>query len=333
MRALWGGFICAMVLVGGAQAAPLWRDWIGPHWDGGAYTSNETGAFNHCAASAKYKNGIFLTFMVGKSFVWKMSFASPKWSLTTGTEYDVSYRVDDKPAYFTRARAVADNQVRLELKDSTPLFNALRRGRTLYVNAQGTDLAFNLTDTSMMLDYLLKCVANGGAKPASAVAATPNPFGTPSSVDLKAEATLLAANLISELGITGFKFLMPEEMPKGIPLHAVWAAEKTIGTIQISPATTDINAVGPLLIGSDAKGCKRAFASGALPPEGDSKIASVFTRCGLGEEALVVFYIVAPRKAGGVYVIGTTTFGDEQEESIKTTDGVKSAVLHVLAKQ
>jgi hypothetical protein len=68
-----------------------------------------------------------------------------------------------------------------------------------------------------------------------------------------------------------------------------------------------------------------------MPIEGDSKVASLFTRCGLGKDAFVSFYLVAPRKAGGVYVIGT--YGDEQEETVKTTDsGVKTAVFRALPK-
>jgi hypothetical protein len=198
-----------------------------------------------------------------------------------------------------------------------------------------------------MLAYLLRCAQNGGVKPSPAVAAAPNMFGTPStantqttptdtksessSVAQKAEATLLAANLVSELGITGFKFLTPEETPKGITADAMWAAGKTLGTVNVLPTVTDIDAVGPFLIGRDAKECKKAFASGAMPVEGDSKVASLFTRCGLGKDAFVAFYLVAPRKAGGVYVIGT--YGDEQEESVKTIDSrVKTAVFHALPK-
>jgi hypothetical protein len=86
-----------------------------------------------------------------------------------------------------------------------------------------------------------------------------------------------------------------------------------------------------LLIGRDAQECKKAFASGAMPVEADSKIASLFTRCGLGKDAFVSFYLVAPRKAGGVYVIGT--YGEEQEESVKTVDsGVKTAVFRAMPK-
>jgi hypothetical protein len=256
--------------------------------------------------------------------------------------------VDNEPAQFATPSAITGEIVSAALPDNAALFNSFRRGRTLYVKVTGTDVGaipFVLTDTSQMLAYLLRCVQNGGVKPSPAVMAAPKMFGTPntatatptntksetSSVAEKAEATLLAANLISELGITGFKFLTPEEMPKGITADAMWAAGKTLGTVHVLPTATDINAVAPILIGRDAKECKKAFASGAMPVETDSKIASVFTRCDLGKDAFVSFYLVAPRKAGGVYVIGT--YGDEQEESVKTVDsGVKTAVFRALPK-
>ena len=153
--------------------------------------------------------------------------------------------MDNGPAEFATPTALSDELVTAVLPDNVALFNSFRRGRTLYVKVRGTDLdtiPFNLTDTSQMLAYLLRCAQNGGVKPSPAVAAAPNMFGTPntantqatptdtksesSPVAQKAEATLLAANLVSELGITGFKFLTPEETPKGITADAMWAAGK-----------------------------------------------------------------------------------------------------------
>lgn len=341
------GLVGALLFASSAQAAPMWNDQVG-HWFVGAYSNDRVGGFSHCAASASYQNGIMLMFSVAKNFAWSIGFANPKWHIRTGTQYSVAYWVDNGPAQFATPTALSDELVNAVLPDNVALFNSFRRGQTLYVKVQGTDLGpipFNLTNTSQMLTYLLRCAQNGGVKPSPAMVQAPNMFGTPNtantqpttpenksaSVAQKAEATLLAANLVSELGITGFKFLTPEEMPKGITADAMWAAEKTVGTVHVLPTLTDINEVGPFLIGRDAKECKKAFASGAMPVEADSKVASLFTRCGLGKDAFVSFYLVAPRKAGGVYVIGT--YGDEQEESVKTIDsGVKTAVFHAMPK-
>jgi hypothetical protein len=344
MRAIWGGISTLLLLVGSAQAATIWNDRVG-HWSTGAYTKDETGAFSHCAASADYKSGIYLSFGVNKTYDWTMAFASPKWSLTPGTEYRVSFWVDDRPADVATARAVSANQVLLLLKDSVPLFNAFRRGRTLYVNAQGTDLAFNLTDTSVMLSYLLRCAAAGGAKPAPMVVATPNPFGSPaegspsrstaaptSTLEAeRAEATLVAANLMSELGVAGFKLLRPDEMPKGFMADAMWVADKNVGTVTVLPKADDTASVGSNLISLDAKGCKKAFSSGSAPVEEGSNVTRLFTRCGMGNDALVSLYLVVPRKAGGAYVIGT--FATGEEDGAKAIDsGIRAAVFRALPK-
>jgi len=341
------GLAGALLFASSAQSATMWSDHIG-HWLIGAYSNDKVGGFNHCAASASYQNGILLLFSVAKNFTWSIGFANPKWNIRPGTQYSVAYWVDNGPAQFATPTALSDELVTAVLPDNVALFNSFRYGQRLYVKVRGTELGpipFNLTNTSQMLTYLLRCAQSGGAKPSPAMVAAPNMFGAPNtaqatptgtnseppSVAQKAEATLLAANLVSELGITGFKFLRPDEMPKGITADAMWAADKTVGTVHILPAVTDINAVGPVLIGRDAQECKKAFASGAMPVEADSKIASLFTRCGLGKEAFVSFYLVAPRKAGGVYVIGT--YGDEQEESVKTVDsGVKTAVFRAMPK-
>jgi hypothetical protein len=342
------GLVGALLFASSAQSATMWNDHVG-HWFVGAYSNDRDRSFSHCAALATYQNGILLVFSVAKNFTWSIGFANPKWNIRPGTQYSVAYWVDNGPAELATPTALSDELVSAVLPDNVALFNSFRYGRTLYVKVRSTDLGpipFNLTNTSQMLTYLLRCVQGGGVKPSAAMVQAPNMFGTPntnarttstdsksetSTVAQKAEATLLAANLVSELGITGFKFLTPDETPKGITADAIWAAGKTVGTVNILPTVTDINAVGPVLIGRDATECKKAFASGAIPVEADSKVASLFTRCGLGKDAFVAFYLVAPRKAGGVYVIGT--YGDEQEESVKTIDsGVKTAVFHALPK-
>jgi hypothetical protein len=341
------GLVWALLFASSAQSATMWSDHIG-HWAVGAYSDDKAGGFSHCAALASYQNGILLLFSVAKNYAWSIGFANPKWNIRPGTQYNVAYWVDNGPAQFATPTALSDELVTAVLPDNVALFNSFRYGQRLYVKVRGNELApipFNLTNTAQMLTYLVRCVQSGGVKPSPAMVAAPNMFGTPSttqatptntkseasSVAQKTEATLLAANLLSDLGVTGFKFLTPDEMPKGLTADAMWAAGKTVGTVHILPAVTDINAVGPIVIGRDAQECKKAFASGAIPVEADSKVASLFTRCGLGKDAFVSFYLVAPRKAGGVYVIGT--YGDEQEESVKTIDsGVKTAVFHVLPK-
>jgi hypothetical protein len=93
----------------------------------------------------------------------------------------------------------------------------------------------------------------------------------------------------------------------------------------------DAQAVATSLISQDAKNCKKAFASGSLPAETGSKLVRLFTRCDTGKEAVISNYYVVPRQAGGLYVIGTYTEGEE--EGSKSLDaGIRQAVFRALPK-
>jgi len=145
-------------------------------WHVGAYASDLTGRFSHCAASAKDRNGIYLTYSFTTNSNWHMGLASKKWRLTPGDEYSIKYRVDDGRPDSVIAKA-ADNQT-TRFKDNADLFNAFRRGRTLHVRVQSTDLAFNITNTSLILDFLQKCVASGGNFDEVADKPSPSPPAT-----------------------------------------------------------------------------------------------------------------------------------------------------------
>jgi hypothetical protein len=242
------------------------------------------------------------------------------------------------------------------LKDSVELYSSFRRGYNLFVSAPSGDLQFNLTDTSRVLAYLLECARDKGRKPTISVAA-PNPFASPNTTATvasparpqapaasprsaesdgqlaaeRAEATVVAANLMSELRVSGFKLLRPEEMPKGMKADAMWQSDTGVGTVMILRAAPDLEAVPPLIISEDAKSCKKAFASGSLPPEAGSTVTRLFTKCGNGSDAFIANYFVVPRKAGGLYVIGTYNSGEE--EAAKSFDpGIRQAVFRALPK-
>jgi hypothetical protein len=111
MRNIWGGLV-AVTLAGSAQGAALWNDRVA-QWFTGAYTNEQTGNFNHCAASATYKNGILLIFAVNVNYGWTMGFANPKWQLKPGNQYSVRYWVDTGEPEFGMATAVSPQMPKL----------------------------------------------------------------------------------------------------------------------------------------------------------------------------------------------------------------------------
>lgn len=335
------GWLGSIGIIGSAQGTTLWNDRVG-QWHTGAYSNEKTGTFTHSAAAASYNSGVLLLFSLGAKHNWSMGFANDKWRLKSGSQYSVRYWIDTGEPEYATAVATSEQAVEISLKDSIPLFNSFRRGNTLYVSAQNTDFTFNLTDSSRVLTYLLECVKADGRKPVVA-ASVPNPFGSPavtrdkgssvnSTLAERAEATTLAANLLSALGTPGFKILQPDEMPEGLKSDAMWRSGAGIGTVNVLPSVTDIKGIPSVLISGDAKGCKKAFASGSLPAEsGLSPLTRLFTRCGKGKDAIVGIYLIIPRRAGGAYVIGTFSVGEGDAANALDSD-IRQAIFRALPK-
>jgi hypothetical protein len=329
-----------LMVVSSAQGATLWNEQVG-QWAVGSYSTDQSTNFSHCAAGYVGTGGILLMFSISANYSWGMGLQNKNWRLKPGNQYSVRYWVDTNDAEYGMAIATSSDQVLIPLKDNVSLFNNFQRGNTLFLSAQNSDFSFSLKDSSRMLTYLLECVKAGGLKP-PIVATSPNPFGPPvaASTDRttlnnaklaaeRAEATVLAANLISQLGISGFTILRPDEMPEGWKPDAMWRSDSGIGTVTVLPSASDSGEISPAIIAQDAKGCKKAFASGSLPAESSSPITRLFTRCGTGKDAFVGFYVLIPRQAGGQYVIGTFSIGEE--EAAKALDsGIRQAIFRAL---
>ena len=327
------------------------------NWNGGAYTRGDSDAFNHCAASAKYRSGIYVLFSVNRNFQWSVGFGNPNWQLTPRSVYPIAFSIDGAQPIGAKAMAITRTTVEVPLWDNATLFEKFKWGRLLKVAAANQIFSFKLTDTSKILPVLLQCVreANAGIGIASTDSnpfapqggggsATNNPFAATSpsgtappapsgqGADTRAEATMIAANLMSLSGIKGFRILSKEEA-SSIKADAVWRAGGTIGTVRILPAgiTSSIKNFSGLLIGGDARKCKGAFASGALPVEGEEAMARVFTSCKTGEKTFTIYYIALTRKQGGYYLFATGASGSEQPAK-EVDASIRQAVLGAIPK-
>lgn len=135
------------------------------NWDGGAYTHSKTGKFSHCAASAKYRNGNILIFAIFKNRSWALGIANKEWTLKVGDTYPVRYRIDKGAELGGKARAVADNQIKLPLPGDDKLFNRMRRGSLLTVSLGFKTAKFDLADTDAILTRLFDCVGEWRKNP------------------------------------------------------------------------------------------------------------------------------------------------------------------------
>lgn len=312
------GFVLGIAIFAVRADAEVIRNFKVGGWFAGAYTASNSREFSHCAATANYNSGISVTFSINKSFAWSMGFSNPAWRLSPQQVFDIAFVVDDMSPLTAKAVAISGTMVQVHLADSVELFSRFRRGQLLRVAGANQVFSFNLTGTSQLLPALLACTQNRGIAPQLAA----NPFEkreapktpTGDNSNNTAEAITLAANLLSLAGAQGFRLLAPTDMPE-IKGDARWIDGNTFGTINVLPtaSTDDLKNLSGYLIGADAKTCKGAYFSGALPDEDKAIITRVFTNCQMnGDKPFTTYYLAMPRKAGGAYVISTIAIGSEQ---------------------
>jgi hypothetical protein len=268
-------------------------------------------------------------------------FVSPAWKLSPGAAYDIAFTVDDMPPISAKAVAIDRNQVSVSLQNSSELFGQFRRGNVLRVAAADRIFSFNLTKTSQLLPVLLRCALQNGNpeiittnpfeknRPIVSTSKPTNTRASDRSAE-RAEATILAANLLSQAGIQGFVLLDQNELPD-LKADAKWRSGNLFGTITVIPdiQPSQINEVPSVLIGGAAKACKGTFLSGAVPDEPKNSFARIFTTCDDGKQATTVYYLAVPRKAGGAYIMTTAAVGSEVPAK-EADSNIRTAVYKVL---
>ena len=301
--------MCAVALQP-VQAAPLKHFKVGS-WDGGAYSDDSLrNKFSHCAGSASYKSGIIVTLLVNKEYQWGVAFSNPAWNLTPGAKIDLAYVVDGGEPRATTAKVVSNQQALIAFGGDGARFKEFSHGYQLRVAAANKVFTFDLTDTAKLLPALLNCVTQQ-VNPTPAVASTTTaaaPAPAPHSPELRAEATVVAANLLSQTGISGFRIATPDKFPE-LKADAVWVAPDVMGTINImaGAAHKDLDNIRAMVIGSEAKGCKGMFFSGSIPDDGKEQLIRVFTTCQEKDDSATIYTLAVPRKAGGIYILRTMT--------------------------
>jgi hypothetical protein len=314
VKLLWLLFVAAV-----AGASPVHAGTFGDFKVGswyGAANTNAKGEFNHCGAFS-YSGDLMAFFAIGKNFTWSVGFSHPKWKFREGDQVTVMFGVDNMVPVQVDARAFMHNGIEIGLGERADLFRQFRSGRRLKVLGTPKPVDFKLTGVDQLLPRLLGCVWSKGRRSVPVVAQDPAadiPNYTArqmrSDAAMVAEATTLAANLLSVSGATGFRLLGPKEEPE-LKGDARWIIPgEGIGLVQVHPDMTRQMqmSLGSVLIGEDAKSCKGAFMSATLPEDEKSGSGRVFTTCDTGKTTLTSYYFTMPRQAGGAYLIATISY-------------------------
>jgi hypothetical protein len=211
------------------SAGPYGRIVVG-NWSGGAYTSDRTGAFSHCAVNAGYRNGTRMLTSVTSDFKWLLGFSHPDWKLTPGNTVPLELVFDRSTRLTVTAEVRTPVLITIPMPAESELIRAFRQGQYLELIASDRRLTFALTSTSEMLPALIDCVKQSGniRGPIASVPATP-PAPSPAEAAAKAEKKavlekardLIRTKMLGCIGKEGTPMLLTDEKAEVVAKSAM----------------------------------------------------------------------------------------------------------------
>lgn len=323
------------VLAGTGEASALEREFSVGNWSGVAHVDARTGAFTRCVASAAYGDGTSLYFAISGAGTWSLGLANADWSLPAGGRLPVRYRVDTGTARVGTARFVSPTLADVALPDSKRLFDRMRRGRVLHVEAGGRAMSFALTASNRMLQRLIRCAAghrrliearSEAAAPVAAVRSMARPVhAAPAErAARRAEALALSRQLTAN-AFRGVRHVPPAEAPGLYEIHdSVWSLDRVVGSVRIVPDAAP-DAVDRGLGHTLEASCRGTLSTRAR--RADSAVVPAVLRAascvgpdGRGWNTVLGTFA---RPAGGAYVVQIFTTA----ESLATTLGLGRTLL------
>lgn len=156
MRAAAVALTCLLSLPANA-AGPFGKIVVG-NWSGGSFTNDQTGAFSHCAVSARYKSGVTMLTSVTSQFIWLLGFSKPEWKLRTGETLKLQLVFDRSSTIDVTANIKSPTLLTIAMPAQSNLIEAFRKGQLLELVANDARYTFALTSTGEMLPALVECV-------------------------------------------------------------------------------------------------------------------------------------------------------------------------------
>lgn len=177
-----------MLLASAAQAAGPYGEIVVGNWKGGAFTSDATGAFSHCAVNAGYRNGTRMFTSITADLKWLVGFAHPNWKLKPGSKLNLQLVFDRSARIDVTADVKTPTLLAIPMPGDSELISAFRHGRYLELVANDQRLSFALTSTGEMLPALVAC-----ARQSASIRGPVNPSAgqnaaRPSEADIQAKA-------------------------------------------------------------------------------------------------------------------------------------------------
>ena len=130
------------------------------NWTGGAYFSEETGLFSHCAVSARYLTGNTLFFSLTREYSLNVGVQIQEPLFKDYREFQTTVKIDKFDAVFSNATVIDDYFAMVTMPNLDIALDQIKRGRTLSINSKFGQVPFDLTGTFRVLDKTYSCARN-----------------------------------------------------------------------------------------------------------------------------------------------------------------------------
>jgi hypothetical protein len=313
-----------MLAVSQSLAAGPFGSIVVGNWKGGAYTSDTTGEFSHCAAGANYLSGIYFMVAVNAPGAWTLAFSHPSWELRAGEVIPIDLTCDGQSRFHVFGTVHTSKFVIVPMPNNSALIAQFRRSTLMTAFTKGTLFEFKLDSTAQLLPALANCVAQsktaGVANAGNFVArpparpAPPAPVPAVSSLrsdppqpgaspELQFEAIELATNFVLQTGLQNPRVLSRSETPAEFAsFGAAWKSDDAVGVVKIIPAQGNMKGidVAATVATADSKECQGKFTSGRVSELVDSDVVfRGFATCEDSAGARFAQYFIVPRRKGG----------------------------------
>jgi hypothetical protein len=125
-----GTLLATVLSVAAAEARGPYGSINVGNWKGGAFTSDQSGAFSHCVAGATYDSGIYFMVMIDQGGGWSLGFQHPKWSFANNQTFPIALTFDGQPAVYVDGVAVGQSLVRVPMPNRLGADRAVPQGES-----------------------------------------------------------------------------------------------------------------------------------------------------------------------------------------------------------
>ena len=282
-------------------------------WSGGAYSDDQTKAFERCAATKPGTAGTDISYSVDRQFRWRATLSNPAWNFIKGAEQNVRLTIGEANGLI-HASAVAIGRTVLELQTNDPIlfFAQLRIARQLRVIVGGLVLGFSLDGGEEVLSALTQCVLRStryyqSAKSTSSIF---DSYKAASKSAIQTEATALVSKIIAYARVADSRMLTATEDISSFPIDAAWKVGLIMAGVTILEAPLPSERIVEAIIVRSLLACHGGFFFISLSDTiNRAPIARIFVSCQTTETTTSSYQLVIPRPKAGHYVLSVVSTG------------------------